>query len=555
MKSLKFHVVLFALVFGAIFNINNSYADVAAAKRSVPRIGVAGYNEYNEIDAYTGSGFAISKKLIVTNYHVIAPFYQLSSAVIRVIGPTGESGTLPAQIKFVASDSDLAVLYVPEGNFVPLPLSTEHVSAEITTYSLGYPGVVDRAYSRNINEVFSSSSPEAFEGKVSNYVNRSPNGDAVETMIHSAQISEGNSGGPLIDECGRVVGINTWKDAQNGTYSFAISSSPLISLLRNAGINPTIVSDHCVGATERANLNAEQARRDLEEMKTKEQAAQIATQAEQEKQRIETQKQIENMRMMTIVLIIAFIAIIGGLIYWFNVSIKKLHQNQQQGFAAPIANEANKDEAPQTEQPKDNFKIGTHHFILIGLALGFGIWAINTFLKPSNDTALASTNAIDGAEVSNAIANNLTGDDALMANASIGTKYDCHIDESATQVMTTDTSDKIDVKFRIDEANGCLMGRTQYGKINGNLARITGRDSDRSLSIFKVDISSNTYTQTRYALDAMTYQRFNNDYAAVKGKQCGQDVAQKQASLFETYGRNISSAPVENLVWRCTKGG
>ena len=57
---------------------------------------------------------------------------------------------------------------------------------------------------------------------------RSPQGLAV--IAHSGRILQGNSGGPLVDGCGRLVGINTYiavDAAQAGQVSYAISAEEL----------------------------------------------------------------------------------------------------------------------------------------------------------------------------------------------------------------------------------------------------------------------------------------------------------------------------------------
>jgi S1-C subfamily serine protease len=46
-------------------------------------------------------------------------------------------------------------------------------------------------------------------------------------ITHSAQIAEGNSGGPLTDLCGRVVGVNTWyRSNRSGPQAVNMAQGP-----------------------------------------------------------------------------------------------------------------------------------------------------------------------------------------------------------------------------------------------------------------------------------------------------------------------------------------
>src|SRR5262249_1489144 len=58
----------------------------------------------------------------------------------------------------------------------------------------------------------------------------------VPTVAHTALISEGNSGGPLVDRCGRVIGINSYIAQKTTVTGFAIASSDLIEFLNRNGV-------------------------------------------------------------------------------------------------------------------------------------------------------------------------------------------------------------------------------------------------------------------------------------------------------------------------------
>ena len=63
---------------------NSAKADINAAKRSVPRIALIGFDETGQGFMSTGSGFAIGKNLVITNYHVISQYDTLSLSLIHI---------------------------------------------------------------------------------------------------------------------------------------------------------------------------------------------------------------------------------------------------------------------------------------------------------------------------------------------------------------------------------------------------------------------------------------------------------------------------------------
>src|SRR3546814_10650187 len=99
--------------------------------------------------------------------------------------------------------------------------------------ALGYPGNVDLATARSAADYITPRTPVRSEGNMSNRQSV----DGVAMLVHTAKISRGNSGGPLVDQCGRIVGINTaFTRADDGDSPFAFRSeehtSELQSLMR-----------------------------------------------------------------------------------------------------------------------------------------------------------------------------------------------------------------------------------------------------------------------------------------------------------------------------------
>ena len=71
-------------------------------------------------------------------------------------------------------------------------------------------------------------------------------GGVAAVVMHSAPISQGNSGGPLVDMCGRVVGINTFvRRGSLRNLNVAIASSEVLEFLDGSGAQPNVVSQSC----------------------------------------------------------------------------------------------------------------------------------------------------------------------------------------------------------------------------------------------------------------------------------------------------------------------
>ena len=67
-------------------------------------------------------------------------------------------------------------------------------------------------------------------------------------ILHSADISAGNSGGPLVDSCGRAVGINTFiaTNQQATKANYALGASWLAAFLRSAKTPIDWRADACI---------------------------------------------------------------------------------------------------------------------------------------------------------------------------------------------------------------------------------------------------------------------------------------------------------------------
>jgi S1-C subfamily serine protease len=181
----------------------------------------------------SGTAFAISPKLLVTNRHVI------ESADGQGIAITSKHlGTEPIEVKLIRStadseygNSDFAVLeIVGAKELVPLRIGDDPQPLE-SVVAAGYPGITIQSDSNEVvpDVVFS-------QGDVS-VVQPQPNG--VNLVIHTANIAPGSSGGPLVNRCGTLVGINTFVSRGTefeGRALYSLSAKTLSEFLKGTSI-------------------------------------------------------------------------------------------------------------------------------------------------------------------------------------------------------------------------------------------------------------------------------------------------------------------------------
>ena len=201
-----------------------------------------------------GSGFLVGEGFVATNAHVVESLGQ--GTVIYVLND--KLPAVKAQIVAQVHDRggrDFALLRFspPQGAVLPVLTLNLEVKRMDRVSAWGYPAMVTQ-FDKRTDRLQDGdrrglkAPPVVYtEGAINSIVS----GQAGEALIHSAQIAGGNSGGPLVNSRGEVVGINTWGYTEEGEGAFlnaALPAGELAAFLAANGVNPKLVSGQHITA-------------------------------------------------------------------------------------------------------------------------------------------------------------------------------------------------------------------------------------------------------------------------------------------------------------------
>jgi S1-C subfamily serine protease len=162
-----------------------------------------------------GSGFYVRPDIVATNCHVVSegalgPF-GFAGGLAQITDKPGKF-TIPNKPIAIDQDHDVALLYIPGTDAKPMPLRSDYSTLKVgeSVFALGSP----KGLAGSLSEGLISSD------KLRGMNPKDPDSPKMY-LQHSAKIDHGNSGGPLVDAQGHVIGINT-AGMGNGAINLAV---------------------------------------------------------------------------------------------------------------------------------------------------------------------------------------------------------------------------------------------------------------------------------------------------------------------------------------------
>ncbi len=481
--------------------------DIAAAARGVVRVVLVATDGSDAYFVGHGSGIAVAPDKILTNAHVVELARSEKNLVIGII-PSEGSKTHGGRIIAFSPGNDLALIQMDEG---VLPVSTFYSGAVpdgARVTAIGYPGTVDRAQGLGLKQMVEPLGTVKTSGTIS--AGRSSQN--FDTILHTAPLGAGNSGGPLVDDCGRVLGVNSFgsvSDGNDAEFGFAVSWREIASFLRQAGVASlhTIVPCRTMAEVDAA----EAALTERESQVTEASARQKADAAESamEKAREQALRDVvsgrENaMAGAAILLALAVLGLgAGGLFY------------------------------TQGRDRRASWFIGGGGALLFG-ALGV------FFLRPSfADIDAQLQTPIEGAATSNG------------AYAWAGDNI-CRIDLARSRITV---SQPVDQPFAWQEG-GCVNGDAQYLELGTGWQRIDLPETGHYVTMNRFDPATGTLRIQRWLPDSDTMDKARALVTATKAGRCSTDPAQRTAlaTLQSDIISMLPAQPNERLIHHCQKG-
>ncbi len=231
------HVFFDGMSMKTIISLDDRYANPGTEEdfylKMYPTVSSNGTISSTEPNEWSGSGFALNNGYLVTNHHVVE---KAKSIVVK--GVKGNfNNAFDAEVVATDEYNDLALLRINDSRFTgfgAIPYSVKTSTSEVgeDIFVLGYPLTSTMGDEIKLTTGVISSKT-GFQGDVSLY------------QI-SAPVQPGNSGGPLFDGKGNLIGIVSSKHTGAENVGYAIKASYLKNLVESAVSSSIIPANNTI---------------------------------------------------------------------------------------------------------------------------------------------------------------------------------------------------------------------------------------------------------------------------------------------------------------------
>jgi len=196
---------------GCGMELPEAFKAVAPSVMRIFSVSIDSFRLTQRVEMETGAGIVFDDKgHIVTNAHLVYGAKQLLVTI-------DEQGMYPAEVVGADPISDLAVVKITDGESLKLPPArfgnSQTLKIGEDVFTVGFPLEMSKTVSRGIVSGLNRQVPMTAMSWLT-------------PMIQTdAAVNPGNSGGPLVDLCGAVVGITTLTGQKAENVAFAIPAA------------------------------------------------------------------------------------------------------------------------------------------------------------------------------------------------------------------------------------------------------------------------------------------------------------------------------------------
>jgi S1-C subfamily serine protease len=176
-----------------------------------------------------GTGFVVAPNRVMSNAHVVA---GSESVTVEVDGQSYD-----ASVVSYDPNADISILDVPNLPSAPLVFHMQEARSGTDSVVLGYPGGGDfTATPARIREIIQLNGPDIYHTTT---VTR-------EVYTIRGTVRQGNSGGPLIDRKGRVLGVVFGAAVDDVDTGFVLTANEVAKQMARVGASEKVPTGTCI---------------------------------------------------------------------------------------------------------------------------------------------------------------------------------------------------------------------------------------------------------------------------------------------------------------------